>query len=1523
MPVKRKNMGFVLLIIFYAFILLSIQGNALAQSWLSPDWGYRMRLAINNPSSSNSLTDYQIKVRLNHTNFNFSLAQSKGEDLRFTSSDGITLINHWIEYWNSVAESALVWVKIPSVPALDSAVVYVYYGNPNANNSSNGKGTFEFFDDFESDYLAESGWSIKTPLPLVKADNATAVYNNLLYVFGGYDRDPSCVKYYLDETFVYNPVTDAWTQLADMPTARWGPVAVESNGLIHVFAGESASGLTGIHEIYDPAIDTWRSSALKNPLSVPQYGASGAVHPDVIYFPEGKDGYQYWMIYTPYPPQSLENPSIVRSHDGITWTDAEVTNPVIPLGTSSAWNDLENSDPDFIYVSDYNKWFMVWAGGNAATNSRKIALAYSLDGKNWTEYNGTPVNGNNNPVILSGDDNLSQSWERSTGGVSATSCPTLFYENGTFSLYYVEEASGNNRGRAGFATFTWNNATNSIENLVRNAGNPTINLPQDSYFKSGCGHLDLSKNPKDSLYYMYLVRELTGSSSFELALLTSPDRISWTNRGKVLERGASGQWDDTYIYRSSPVVTSSGNIYYSNDKIRLYYSAFKGGVPGIGIADIPETGPPEKFQGNGPADVPAGLADQGVMGIKYGNKIHLFLKQYHYEYDPATDTYTAKANVPTPRSWGTCALVDGLIYVIGGYSYGSPSGATDVNEVYDPATDTWTTKAPMPVKKYGATRENPVIGGKIYVTHGRDGSYFLNKNYAYDPSTDTWLKKSSGVNPRDGVGCGVINNKLYVLGGRDIFSCAVGRNYVEEYDPANDKGEVWVLSDINVSKRDTLAKYEQAYGFLFNKSFSGDGISAQHYQNFITCAVDIYWNITDYWGLAYSQPEGAIALTNNESDGSLSFFNNNGRPEFSWYRSSYKFLQTGTWNTWYPVTIIWNGSNSKVIINGTEYPVSAANTNSNRVFLRVNKITREYFDLVRVRKYSSPEPGVILGPVESSNHPPVLTLQDTTFFLCEPETVSFNLSATDIDADDTLTIEKLLGPGDYTPQTGPSPLNSTHSFLPGAFDTTYLFVFKVTDIKGAFFEESSYVQIHLNHNPILTLPVNIDTLLCNSGDSLYLPITGEDADTGDTLALEKLSSPGTLLPANPVYGTSPLSTHFLWKPDYSDTSGNPHRIIFKLKDLCGKEVQDTLLISVKFDHPPVLTLPADTSYNLCKADTICFGHISATDSDSGDSVFIQKLSGSGEYNPGSGSCCFLPSSKDSTYSFIFQAQDLCGTSALDTFNLTVHLNRTPALSLPSDTFYKLCAPGDSILFQVSASDPGDSLNLTKLSTEGELRPQDPISGEDSVKGIFVWKPDYPDTLSNPHLLIFQVTDNCGISQTDTVQIWIELNHPPVLTSEDSSYALCEDSTVCFNHLIGKDSDPDDSLSLELISGPSCLFLTTVINPTSVVGFTCFLTSGDSVYTFIFELKDKCGAKAVDTVYIEITPPANLLRGDPNGDALVTVSDVIYIINYLFKSGPPPTNCSKSGDINCDSKITVSDVVYLISYLFKGGPPPCP
>jgi outer membrane protein assembly factor BamB len=65
---------------------------------------------------------------------------------------------------------------------------------------------------------------------------------------------------------------------------------------------------------------------------------------------------------------------------------------------------------------------------------------------------------------------------------------------------------------------------------------------------------------------------------------------------------------------------------------------------------------------------------------------------------------------------------------------------------------------------------------------------------------------------------------------------------------------------------------------------------------------------------------------------------------------------------------------------------------------------------------------------------------------------------------------------------------------------------------------------------------------------------------------------------------------------------------------------------------------------------------------------------------------------------------------------------------------------------------------------------------------------------------------------------------------------------------------------------------------------------------------------------------NFLRGDANGDGDITISDIVYIINYLFLEGSSP-NPLEAGDSNHDGSVEIGDVIYLINYLFRSGPPP--
>lgn len=148
------------------FLLVLITGFSLATAddlWAlsatNDTEGYSQEIVITE-NSGEALTNYQVPISLNSSNFNFSQAKIDGSDLRF-SSHGKTL-NYWIETWDPETEEALIWVKISSLPANEDTVLLMEYGDPAAEAMSNGEKTFEFFDDFEEDKLQGRVWYSKS-----------------------------------------------------------------------------------------------------------------------------------------------------------------------------------------------------------------------------------------------------------------------------------------------------------------------------------------------------------------------------------------------------------------------------------------------------------------------------------------------------------------------------------------------------------------------------------------------------------------------------------------------------------------------------------------------------------------------------------------------------------------------------------------------------------------------------------------------------------------------------------------------------------------------------------------------------------------------------------------------------------------------------------------------------------------------------------------------------------------------------------------------------------------------------------------------------------------------------------------------------------------------------------------------------------------------------------------------------------------------------------------------------------------
>ena len=64
-----------------------------------------------------------------------------------------------------------------------------------------------------------------------------------------------------------------------------------------------------------------------------------------------------------------------------------------------------------------------------------------------------------------------------------------------------------------------------------------------------------------------------------------------------------------------------------------------------------------------------------------------------------------------------------------------------------------------------------------------------------------------------------------------------------------------------------------------------------------------------------------------------------------------------------------------------------------------------------------------------------------------------------------------------------------------------------------------------------------------------------------------------------------------------------------------------------------------------------------------------------------------------------------------------------------------------------------------------------------------------------------------------------------------------------------------------------------------------------------------------------------LCADVNETGNVSLGDIVYLINYLFKFGPEPDPFYGGADTNGDGKVSLGEIVWLINYLFKFGPAP--
>lgn len=140
-------------------------------AWLA---GWRFRKSITLSRASGAVTNYQMRLLVGKSSGASGedvdcndLCRSDFSDLRFTTSDGQTLLDYYIQDTSGASSDSLadIWIEFNSI-GTGATTFYMYYGKSDATAVSSGVNTFVFFEDFNAlnsaDLNGQNSWTSHT-----------------------------------------------------------------------------------------------------------------------------------------------------------------------------------------------------------------------------------------------------------------------------------------------------------------------------------------------------------------------------------------------------------------------------------------------------------------------------------------------------------------------------------------------------------------------------------------------------------------------------------------------------------------------------------------------------------------------------------------------------------------------------------------------------------------------------------------------------------------------------------------------------------------------------------------------------------------------------------------------------------------------------------------------------------------------------------------------------------------------------------------------------------------------------------------------------------------------------------------------------------------------------------------------------------------------------------------------------------------------------------------------------------------
>ncbi len=564
---------------------------------------------------------------------------------------------------------------------------------------------------------------------------------------------------------------------------------------------------------------------------------------------------------------------------------------------------------------------------------------------------------------------------------------------------------------------------------------------------------------------------------------------------------------------------------------------------------------------------------------------------------------------------------------------------------------------------------------------------------------------------------------------------------------------------------------------------------------------------------------------------------------------------------------------------------------------------------------------------------PVPGFTDTTIYLCEPVEICFEIPFID-EQGDAIIVNQVGGPGYFTilnDSTGEQCFtptaddNLSYTFYYSIFDDCTPYGLEINPPDPRWLQDSVVVTVIYIQPPVITCPGELtfntcvtDTFcfdisavssipnsltysvisgnawidgqtvcfvgepssqfdimievedICENADTCTVPVTIEGsqapwvnmADDFEVTVCVTETICFDAFVGDPDFDLQDVDVNFGYYDQgtnrvcfEADTAGI-YTLILTATDSCSI-VADTTNVTINRPTPPTVTLPGDFTSNICGDTKICFDYTTT------GSVVNTYIYSPGYIDTLTGDICFYPDTSG-VYTIIAEVEGECdGFTDRDTINVTVVFPPTPFIDLGEDFAVNEQCELSEICIDVTTIDIYEILEFN-------------FGTYNDITGQLCFTPD----TSGYYVITGQVTDSCGLSAVDTVNIDVTVNNTPITVSvPDSTLYLCYPQEICVDVTL---NDPDNDLDSVYVN-----------RGTYADGKVCFTPYDSGNFEIIVTAIDSCGNIAVDTGVVRIETDLGVVLECP-GDTTVFTCNLVDTFCFEMPFVPDGVEISVTG-----------------------------